>query len=301
MSEYNCESELQNLGNLKCQSLWGIERRLILCLRTKVDGTNNEFANEATFTKTALQLLFNSVEAGNRFYPTKEISNVEPTVGDDVAPTDDYGKIFFQRYGIHSRKAYGWGWTNKYIAKLSSFNNNEDLAAFLVFSNGCIGYLTDASTETKVMPIPIKGFMAKPIIDGDKVQKGMLSWQLDLEGEENNLLRVIDAKDLDFAALSANDVYALDDVTLAVTNPTVAGCTVTASILGRSDLPLRGLVKADLVLTDDAGGSETITTLTETTTPGVYTLAATLGADGYVLTGNKAKYSFNTTTFTVSA
>lgn len=301
MGEYNCSQDLENLGNLKCQSLWGIERRLILCLRTKSDGTNNEFATVSAFTKSALQAKFDNTDSLNRYYPTKEISNVEPTVGDPVAPTDDYGKIFFQRYGIISRKAMGWGWTNKYIAKLSSFNNNEDLAAFPVFSNGCIGYLTDAETELKVMPIPLKGFMATPMIDGDKVHKCSLSYQFDLEGNENNLLRVIDAKDLDFEALSANDVYALDDVTLTVSAPTVAGFTITAKIMGRDELPLRGLVVADLVLTDDADGAETITTLTETATPGVYTAAATLTADGYKLTGSKKKYSFNTATFTVSA
>jgi hypothetical protein len=206
--------------------------------------------------------------------------------------------MFLLTIGNKTFKAKGWGWTSKYIQKLASFNNNPDLAAFVIFSSGNVGYITDAATELKVMPRPIKGFIAKAITE-DGLQKCSISFSYDLEGPEVNLLRVADAKDLDFAPLGT-DIYALDDVTLAVTNPTIAGFTVTASILGRADLPMRGLVVADLTLTDDADGAETISSLTETAVPGVYTAAATLAADGYILVGSKKKYSFNTTTFIIS-
>lgn len=297
MGEYNCTDDLQNLGNLKCFSLEGKPRKLILCMRTLENGDVNEFANVAAFTKTAIQAKFDNVNDGDRYYPTKEVASFEPTDADDIAPTDDYGEMFLLTIGTKSYKFKGWGWTGKYIQKIASFNNNSNLAAFMIFDSGNIGYLTDAATELKVLPIPIKGFIAKPITE-DGMQKCSISFALDLEGPEVYLRRVLDANELDFAPLGT-DVYALDDVVLSVTNPTIAGFTVTAKIMGRDDLPMRGLLVADLALTDDAAGPETITTLTATAVPGVYTAAATLGVDGYILTGSKKKYSFNTITFNV--
>lgn len=299
MSEYTCNQDLQNLGNLKCMSLEGTPRKLILCLRTLASGANNEFATESAFTKAALQAKFDNASSIDRYYTTKEIANVEITEADNTGFTDDYGQMFMLRIGTRSFVGKIIGATSKYIQKLASFNNNENLAAFIVFDNGSVGYLTDATTELKVLPRPIKGFVAKSIME-DKIQKCHISFAYDLEGPEVNLLRVLDAKDLDFEALSANDVYALDDVTLAVTNPLATGFTLTANIMGRDELPLRGLEVADLTLTDDSAGAETITSITETSTPGVYTVVATIAADGYILTGSKSKYSFNTTTFTVA-
>jgi hypothetical protein len=76
------------------------------------------------------------------------------------------------------------------------------------------------------------------------------------------------------------DLDGLQDVTLAITDSSATGATLTVTTT--CDLiPVVGLVLADLVMTDDAGGAETITGATDNS-DGTYTLTwSTISADTY--------------------
>ncbi len=87
----------------------------------------------------------------------------------------------------------------------------------------------------------------------------------------------------------ANDLEGLLDFNMSVTSPTVSGFVLSCFVDGTTDEPVSGLSKDDFTLTDDALGSETITSLTERATSlGVYDAVATLGADGYIITAAAA-------------
>lgn len=299
MSEYTCNTAVTDLGNPTCPSLRGVPRRVILAPLYNADGSAVKFANVAAFTKSALQAKFNETDPEERFYPTKEISKVEFSYDDVVAPEDDYGTSAFQKHGNKKLKGVGWQWTDDYANKLSSFNYLQTWGIFEIFSTGHIGCLTDAATRTEIRPKPIKSFYVRPVMDGDKVAMVNIQWTYDLEGSEVYKEKVIDKADVNFDGLSSVDVYALDDAVITVSAYDDAGGTVTVLVDNDADRPVTGLVKADFVLTDDAGGAETITTVTEVGN-GVYTFVWTLGKDDYVLDGSKNRYDFTAGTFTVT-
>jgi len=86
-----------------------------------------------------------------------------------------------------------------------------------------------------------------------------------------------------FKPTFTDEIQGLSDCVLSSATWTTGGCVVTVK-RACDDSGVVGLVAGDFVLVDDAGGSETISTLTAVTgSPGVYTLAATIAADGYVL------------------
>ena len=78
------------------------------------------------------------------------------------------------------------------------------------------------------------------------------------------------------------DLDGLQDVTLTLSGTSATGATLTVATT--CDLvPVTGLVVADLVMVDDAGGAETITGATDNT-DGTYTLSwSTLSADTYLV------------------
>lgn len=301
MSEYNCKSNVKDVGNPTCESLNGVLRRFIICPLADENGSIVEYANAAALTKAAIQARFNNTNPLNRFYASIEVANVEYDYADPEAPEDDFGKAYFLRHGKKTTTAIGWNWQDSYIDNWSGFNYQEGYGIIEITAQGNLIALTDAETKLKIRPIPIQQFYINGMKDGDKIQKAKIKYQYDLEGVENYLIRPVDKNDLDWNPLSKNDVYAMDDVTITVTNPLASGATVTALIDGNPDRPVIGLVKADLTLVDDAGGAETITSLTDNG-DGTYTAVWTIIADDYVLSGNgnAARYDIGSTTFTVT-
>jgi hypothetical protein len=273
---------------------------LVLVPTYDADGDLNEFATKSAVTKAALQALIDNATDGNRIYPMPIIKNVEFTSDDPKVATDDDDQSYFIRHGQMMFAGMIWGATEVFIYKLSSFNYASNYNAYAFDNAGNMLYLTDEATKLKVKPIPFSDFYVGIIqATADDVFKAKVSFKFDLKGDSRYLLRHISAADLDFDGLSSSDLYSLEDVTLTVTSPTAGGGTITAKSTQEPDISVVGLEKTEFTLTDDAGGAETITTLVDNG-DGTYTATWTLGADGYVLNASKARYDFNTATFTVT-
>ena len=299
-TQINCNNDVKNLGWLDCLSNLKHFKRLILVPTYDADGDLNEFATKSAVTKAAIQALINSETAGNRIFPMPIIKNVEFTSDDAKVATDDDDQSYFIRHGQMSCIGMIWGATEVFIYKLSSFNYASNYNVYAIDNAGNFIYLTDEATKLKVKPIPISDFYVMPVqATAEDVYKAKVSFKFDLKGDSRYLLRHINANDLDFDGLSTSDIYSLEDVTLTVGTPTTGGATITAKLTQEPDINVVGLAKEDFILKDDAGGAETITTLVDNGN-GTYTATWTVGADGYVLTAKKDKYSFNTATFSVS-
>jgi hypothetical protein len=296
MSENNCYTNFVNPGNPKCKLLPGTLRRMILVPLTDNAGAAVEWANLAAFTKTALQTKCDEADLLDRIFPLMLVSQVEDQTGEREVLTDEYGFMVPIAHGSRTINAKGWLWPMPYSKNVASFNDSSNLGVIEVLSTGHIRCFTD-STNTKIKPIPIKGFYCRPIQD-EKIGKTMISYSWDVEGDDIYNIKYIDKNDLDFNGLSTTDLYSLDNVVMTITSPTVSGFIITTKINGDIVTDL-GLVVADLTLTDDSGGAETISSLTDNH-DGTYTAAATLTADSYLLNGSKNRYDFAEASFTVA-
>jgi hypothetical protein len=296
MAENSCYTNYVNPGNPKCKLLPGTLRRPILVPLTDSTGADVEWASISAFTKAALQLKCDEADLLDRIFPLMLVSQVDDQTAEREVLTDEYGFIVPINHGSRMIKSKGWLWPMAYTKNVSSFNDSANLGVIEVLNTGHIRCLTD-STNTKIKPIPIKNFYCRAVQD-EKIGKTTIEYTYDLEGDDIYLLKYLDKNDLDFNGLSTVDLYSLDNVTMTITSPTTGGFTLTTKINGENAIDI-GLVVGDLTLVDDAGGAETVTSLTDNG-DGTYTAVATIIADGYVLSASKSRYDFTDATFTVA-
>ena len=294
----SCVTSQENTGSKQCYEDFGWWRKLIL---TPNDGeidtqTNAELL--ATWT-TAI-----NAATGDRWYPLKNFFDKEDEDEETQYKEGGAGQMLETREGKRSFT----GMVKIALCEHQAYrthNNRSNIKCYIVTSKGFI--LGTSSDGTKFEPFSINLFKAEKLTsaaNGSEVSMTPLKVILDdtTEWDDNGVY--IKASDCDFNPLT--DLDGLQDVTLAVTSPTVAGFTLTVTTTC-DQVPVTGLVKDDFVLVDDAGGAETITTLTDNS-DGTYTAAATLGADDYILTMDdpedattKGYEATSTATFTVSS
>lgn len=295
-NDLNCSTSWSNTGKKTCYEDFGWDAKLII---TPDDGLVDTEANailEATWITK-----INADEAG-RFYPLQIFFDIEQ---EDTETSYQEGAGGGQiKTGEGKRSLRGFVKLPLCMHQAYRTHNNRiSLKAFIVTSKG---YIKGTSSDsTKFEPFSLNLFEVEKQTTagkGDTVPMTPVRVVFEdaTEWDDNGVW----VKPTAFNPLTALD--GLQDVTLAVTSPTIAGFTLTV-LTTCDNVGVEGLVKEDFTLADDEGGAETIDTLTDEGN-GIYTALATLGADDYVLTMDdpadattKGYEATGTAEFTVSA
>lgn len=293
-NDLNCTTSWGNTGKKTCKEDFGYVARIII---TPDDWSIDTAANailEATWT-TAI-----NADIADRIYPLQIFFSLEEDSEETIYIDGVGGQKIKVRDGVDSLK----GLVDLPLCLHQAYrtHNGRNLKAIRVTSNGYIQ--GTSSDDTKFEPMSLSLFEVEKQTgagNGDNVPMTPVKVIFSDPTEWND--RGVWVKPTAFNPLTALD--GLQDVTLTCTSPTVSGCVLTVTTTC-DNVGVDGLVKEDFVLTDDAGGAETITTLTGLGN-GVYTIAATLGADGYILTmkdpadaTTKGYEATSTATFTVT-
>jgi hypothetical protein len=292
--DLNCTTSWSNVGGKTCKEDMGWDEKLILAPSGVTIDTEANAKLLATWTTMI------NADWATRVLPLGLAFDIEVESGETVYQEGADGKLLQSAEGKRSMRQF----INLPLCVHQAYrtHNTRDLKAWIVTSKGYIKGTT--SDDTKFEPQSLNLFEVEKQTSAEKGDKAPMTPVRVIFNDATEWDdRGVFIKPTAFNPLT--QLNGLQDVTIACTSPTVAGCILT--VLTTCDLVgVDGLVKEDLSLADDAGGVETITTLTGLGN-GVYTLVATLIADSYVLTMDdpadavtKGYEATSTATFTVS-
>ena len=286
-----CTTGLRNTGACSCKQILGATIKAFYTT-SDFEFTTKASAQTAADWTTAIQ---------NKYvYPLPMVLDVEDNSTEAGVYTGSLGRKIKSSNSIWGEKLF-FDVTAFEYSRLFSFDGAKG-RIFLVDIKGN-GYGT-SSDGTKIKGFEIASFDVFPytVATGQgEIRRMAIAFELANYIEYTENIAV-------FEAQFADELTGLVDVSLTSTSWTTGGCTFTVT-RDCDGSGVTGLVAADLVLVDDAGGSETITSIAPVAgVAGSYTLVATLGADGYVLNlktpaamTTKGYESTGTTTGTVSA
>jgi len=295
-----------NLG-VPCGFILGDIKTVIFVPKYDKDGVVNSLANEAAVLKVTLQGKFDDAQLKDRWFPVHGFKQVEMPMAEAKKFEYNDGSTEFVRNGTYTFKAWLPKTHPYFMNKLMKFNG-EDFGVFLGDSKHSFIYLTDASTITTVLPIPVDGgSLTASLAFGTPENSNYVEVTFNLKTETDfSLIRAIESADLDFDVLSGADLYSLLDVTTKKTTLVVDASDKTALLTLVDDFgtPVEGLtvgatsgfVAATAVQNVTAPADYAITSLSETA-PGVYliTCSGGIGSAGNTIkvTPNKSRYNFN--------
>lgn len=278
----NCDAyTLGNMGQPGCVPVAQETRQMILMRYFKDDGTIPYIASgetiNATYWNAHIQRYDGSgtlVEADERWYISPTLENVEDVRADTVFQEFNSGTKVKVREGVNTKTFYIPNGTPELLAQIQKFQC-EIMGVWLVDTNDAV--IGNGGTSGQLRPFRIdkNSFNAQLIraTGGNAVQMIMITFDL-YRTEFDKDIKMITAEDM---TVPPSDLIPLIDVLGAISSISTTGFVLTAttrygSFLGA--IPVKGLVKADFVLTElsPTPGAITITSVTESsTTPGVYT------------------------------
>ena len=286
-----CMTGLRNTGSCSCKQILGATLKAFYTTADFEFATKTSAQTAAVWT-TAIQ---------NKYvYPLPMVLDVEDNSTEAGIYTGSLGRKIKASNSIWGEKLL-FDVTAFEYTRLFSFNGAKG-RLLLVDVNGNV-YGT-SSDGTKIKGFEIASLEVHPytVATGQgEIRRSAIAFELADYSEYTSGIVI-------FAADFVDELTGLVDVTITSASWTTGGCTFTVT-RDCDGSGVTGLVAADLVLVDDAGGSETITSIAPVAgVAGSYTLVATLGADGYVLNlktpaamTTKGYESTGSTTGTVSA
>ncbi len=292
--DLDCASSWSNTGKKTCYEDFGWDAKLVIVPDDASIATKTLAETLSTWT-TAV-----NADTASRYYPLEIFFNVEEDSEETQYEEGADGKKLFLREG--KRSLTGYIKLPMCLHAAYRTHNTRNVKAYVITS---MGYIKGTSSDgTLFEPFSLNLFRVEKQTgggNGETTQKTPVKIIFDDATEWDD--RFAWAKPTAFNPLTA--INGIQDVTIAVTSPTTS--TGVLTVLTTCDLiGIDSLVKEDFVLVDDAGGAETITTMTSQGN-GVYALAWTLGADNYILTMDdpadattKGYEATSTATFTVS-
>jgi len=285
-----CITGLRNTGSCSCKQILGAT--------IKAFYTTSDFE---FVTKTSAQTAADWATAiQNKYlYPLPMVLDVEDNSTEAGVYTGSLGRKIKASNSIWGEKLF-FDVTAFEYSRLFSFDGAKGRIFLADIKGNVYGTSSDG---TKIKGFEIASFDVYPytVATGQgEIRRMAIAFELANYSEYTEDIAV-------FEAQFADELTGLVDVSLSSASWTTDGCVVTVT-RDCDGSGVTGLVATDFVLVDDAGGSESISFLAPVSgSPGSYTLAATLGVDGYVLNlkapalmTTKGYESTGTTTGTVS-
>ena len=290
-----CNASLNNTRGDKCPSIMDITRRFMFVPELDDAGAKNEIANVAGVTKAALQAKFDAGNYKDRYYPTSQLENVEDLRGEAILFTFNSGNQAKIKDGDRNFVGFFPYQGPEYLGKLKAWGCSK-FGVHPIDDSGGFIYATDSATKLKVQPIMVdESSFSAELIKKTDTDPAMIKISFNFrKTEQDELLRVIGAADLDFDGLSIVDVYGLYDAKHTVASISTTGfvSTITENIYG---FAIEGLIAGDFSAYNDTDSAAvTISSVTEggAGLEGVYTfvIVAETSADSLTLSLNKAGY-----------
>lgn len=292
--------ELKNLGAATCKNPMQIAKRLIFVPELGSAGTENMIATAAGVTKTALQALFDAADKVNRYYPTPLIENVENVRAETTFHEFNSGAKLAVKQGTKHFVGY---LPLEFPQLLGGFKawEGQNFGIYIIDKDGNFIYQTDAATKLKVKPFKVDGnsFVASYVEPTD-TEVAMVKFEFDYSvSVKDELMRYIDADDLDFNGLGA-DVYPLMTVIGMPTSPLAASVRLTP--VTEYGEPVTGLTSTEISCVDNKGVSVTVSDVDEFAWGYTITLSGPAVETECYLSITKPRYDFsaiNATAFQV--
>jgi len=274
--EITCNSGGANTRLPKCKGDYG---RVLFHILVPPDF---EIADQSTAeTQSTWQDLIEDT-LSDRGYPLPKYFMYSPSREDHLYEQGHYGDKISIKEGDPDGIAMYENLPICFAKKLRQFNGQE-WKAYAVTEEGFI--LGKSSDGTKFEPMSVFFFCEpdKPATSEESRKTPIRIYETDSR-EWMDYGVVIQPTALSSSAWNPADLEGLLDVNVTIVSS--SSTEVVCDVKSTCDLtPVTSLVLADFLLKDDADGSETINSVTESTSvDGRYTLdVSTLGADGYVL------------------
>ena len=271
MGQCNCTiSTWGNTGSPSCEILEGVTRGLIFVSMETSAGTANKIATGATLNKAYFDALINNSDPTARWYPVRNLENVEDVRAEAIYETPPSGYKYKIKDGVRSFKAMAMKKSFVFLSKLEQLGCN-DIGVYRIDSNDNLIGITDG---TDLYPVRL----AKETIDFLKIMtkdnehgKVQVSFDFD-ESENDSSLRILTSTT---AGIKFSTLNGLLDVTGVVSDISTTGFTLTMThdygTFDGTDNKVTDWVKADYELTEvtPTPGTAEITSVTETS-DGVY-------------------------------
>jgi len=303
MAQCNCTiSTWGNTGSPSCEILEGVTRGLIFVSMETSAGTANKITTGATLNKAYFDALINNSDPTARWYPVRNLENVEDVRAEAIYETPPSGYKYKIKDGVRSFKAMAMKKSFVFLSKLEQLGCN-DIGVYRIDSNDNLIGITDG---TDLYPVRL----AKETIDFLKIMtkdnehgKVQVSFDFD-ESENDSSLRILTSTT---AGIKFSTLNGLLDVTGVASDISTTGFTLTMThdygTFDGTDNKVTDWVKADYELTEvtPTPGTAEITSVTETS-DGVYVfvISEQTSADVLSLTQASGKLGFELEAVTVT-
>ena len=135
MGQCNCTiSTWGNTGSPSCEILEGVTRGLIFVSMETSAGTANKIATGATLNKAYFDALINNSDPTARWYPVRNLENVEDVRAEAIYETPPSGYKYKIKDGVRSFKAMAMKKSFVFLSKLEQLGCN-DIGVYRIDSN----------------------------------------------------------------------------------------------------------------------------------------------------------------------
>ena len=271
-----CSTQLGNTGFNTSPFCLTTIRRFVFVPTKDSSGALNSLSSSNALLKAEWQAKCDESNKLDRFYPTNRFKNVAPETSEpNVKEYDDQSTVFISD-GVIVFNGVAPQLSPYVREQLNKFNGKE-IGVNLIDDKGNIAYY-DKDGDGTFYPIPLdkealfhsKFMFAK---DSDPSETD-IQFQLQ-KGVKLDLIKVIDEDDLDFDALSYDDIYGLIDVN--VTTSGITTTNITVELIDVFGADVEGLTASDVSLynnTDSASVAVSSVTA-QTGDPNKYDIAFT--------------------------
>lgn len=195
METCNCNAGLNNTGNSNCPNIQDVAYHLILMAYQANDGTINSIST-SDFVAGELPASFvtgklNESDASKRWFPIREVRNVEDVRGDSTFETLNDGTNLFVQQGVRQFTAIIVKSSAQYLKKIENVRC-VNVAAFIVDKSGNL--IGDDSVAGELRPILIDNETWDPRMvwaTDTTVQKVNLtfSWDITVQDSDVNMIK----------------------------------------------------------------------------------------------------------------
>lgn len=311
MKVCDCNNTLANQGT-GCTPLFNVAAKLIAVPTYDSTGARNGIALNATLNEAFFTALINQADSTKRYYPLPEFKNASSPRTDAVLEEFEDGTTYFVRQGAKTFEAIipANNANPMVVGQLESIRCGE-ISVFVIDNKGSLrGSLS--SDGTTLYPIRIDSPSFNAILqDATGTTNQRINMKFNFHPDEQDAdLRMITADELGGSYLLA--VKGLIEVTMEFSSLATTGVVVKMRTPFGTELnPVlkKGLLVAGFIssvggatsrarnVTD--GSDVTITSVTEDSAGGTYTLAWTAqsSADVIAILATATGYHFTATTF----
>lgn len=230
MAACDCDTPLNNTGEVTCQTLFKVAKKLILVPTFDNAGARNRIDLSLAVDQTLIDANINQTDASKRWYPTPTIEAVTSERGDPVFEEAPSGRSSKTKEGTRDMAFQVWDQGPVYKQQLDAVGCGN-ISFFIIDLDGNLrGRVLDSDATDFLYPITIdKNSWNAGLMFGtdDTIEKLQVQFDWD-QTMDDALLREIAKSSMDVNML---EIAGLIDVTGVFTLITTTGFTVTLNTL----------------------------------------------------------------------